>query len=82
MAKIQLPKKFISKYPTSSQGKQQFLCGKRILPKPITGKESLPDLMDQVFLAYNGGPSAGGLSAVHERMLQPEVTMGMSLAGP
>ncbi len=82
MAKIQLPKKFISKYPHKfTKGKRQFLCGKRILPKPITGKESLPDLMDQVFLAYNAARLQEACQLFTERMLQPEVTMGMSLAG-
>jgi len=30
-----------------------YLRGKRILPKLITGKESLTDLIGRVFLAYN-----------------------------
>ncbi|NLE60546.1 MAG: hypothetical protein GX616_19545, partial [Planctomycetes bacterium] len=82
MAKIQLPKKFTSKYPHKfSKGKQQFLCGKRILPKPITGKESLPDLMDQVFLAYNAARLQEVCRLFTDRMLQPDVTVGMSLAG-
>ena len=56
MGNVKLPKKFVSKYPHKfSKGKQQFLRGKRILPKPITGKEALPDLIDNTFLAYNAG---------------------------
>ncbi len=82
MAKIQLPKKFISKYPHKfTKGKKQFLCGKRILPKPITDKESLPDLMDQVFLAYNAARLQEVCRLFTDRMLQPDVTVGMSLAG-
>ena len=43
MVDVKLPKRFISKYPHKfAKGKQQFLRGKRILPKPITGKESVP----------------------------------------
>ncbi|HPD31972.1 MAG TPA: deoxyhypusine synthase [Phycisphaerae bacterium] len=82
MARIQLPKKFTSKYPHKfAKGKQRFLCGKRILPKPITGKESLPDLMDQVFLAYNAARLQEACRLFTERMLQADVTVGMSLAG-
>ena len=56
MGNVKLPKKFVSKYPHKfSKGKQQFLRGKRILPKPITGKESVPELIDKTFLAYNAG---------------------------
>jgi deoxyhypusine synthase len=82
MAKIQLPKKFISKYPHKfTKGKSQFLCGKRILPKPITGKESLPDLVDSAFLAYNAARLQEACKLFTEKMLAPDVTVGMSLAG-
>jgi len=51
MSKIVLPKKFVSQYPHKfAKGKQMYLRGKRILPKPISGKESLPDLIDATFL--------------------------------
>ncbi len=82
MGKIQLPKKFVSKYPHKfSKGKQQFLCGQRILPKPITGKETLPELIDRVFLAYNAARLQEACRLFTERMLQSDVTVGMSLAG-
>jgi len=82
MAKIQLPRKFTSKYPHKfTKGKQQFLCGQRILPKPITGKETLPDLIDRSFLAYNAARLHEACRLYTEKMLQPDVTVGMSLAG-
>jgi deoxyhypusine synthase len=82
MGKIQLPKKFVSKYPHKfAKGKQQYLCGQRILPKPITGKESLPDLVDNAFLAYNAARLQEACRLFTERMLEPDVTIGMSLAG-
>ena len=31
----------------------EFLRGQRINPKPITGKETVADLVDNAFLAYN-----------------------------
>ena len=43
MSKIVLPKKFVSQYPHKfAKGKQMYLRGKRILPKPISGKEACP----------------------------------------
>ena len=33
--------------------RDKFLSGKRILPKNLTGKEALPQVVDEVFLAYN-----------------------------
>jgi deoxyhypusine synthase len=82
MGKIRLPKKFVSKYPHKfGQGKRRFLCGQRILPKPITGREKLTDLVDQVFLAYNAARLQEACRLFSERMLQPDVTVGMSLAG-
>ena len=83
MAKIELPKKFVSKYPHKfAAGKKLYLRGKRILPKPITGKESLPDLIDNAFLAYNGARLQEGVRLFTEKMLANDgVTIGMSLAG-
>ncbi len=82
MGSVKLPKEFVSKYPHKfGKGKQQFLRGKRILPQPITGKESLPDLIDRVFLAYNAGRLQESCRLFTEMMLQPDVTLGMSLAG-
>jgi deoxyhypusine synthase len=82
MGEVKLPKKFISKYPHKfSKGKQQFLRGNRILPKPITGKESLSELVDNTFLAYNGGRLQEACRLFAEKMLAPNVTVGMSLSG-
>jgi deoxyhypusine synthase len=82
MGEVKLPKKFVSKYPHKfSKGKQQFLRGKRILPKPITGRESLPDLVDNTFLAYNGGRLQEACRLFVEKMLNANVTVGMSLSG-
>jgi deoxyhypusine synthase len=83
MAKIELPKKFVSKYPHKfAAGKKLYLRGQRILPKPITGKESLPDMMDNAFLAYNAGRLQEGARLFTQKMLANDsVTVGMSLAG-
>jgi deoxyhypusine synthase len=83
MSKIKLPKTFISKYPHKfAKGKNKFLCGKRILPPPITGKESVPELVNRTFLAYNAARLQEGCRLFTEKMLaNNDVTVGMSLAG-
>ena len=83
MSTIKLPKKFVSKYPHKfAKGKAMYLRGQRILPKPITGKESLPDLIDRTFLAYNAARLQEACQLLTERMLaSPTTTIGLSLAG-
>ncbi len=82
MGEIELPKKFVSHYPHKfGKGKRRFLCGRRILPAPITGREKLPDLMDRVFLAYNAARLQEACRLFTENMLRPGVTVGLSLAG-
>ena len=61
--------------------KSHYLSGKRILPKGITGKEKLSDLVNETFLAYNAARLKEGCRLYVERMLEPDVTIGMSLAG-
>ncbi len=61
--------------------KQQYLSGQRILPKGITGKESISRLMDDAFLAYNAARLRQGCRLFVEKMLAPDTTVGMSLAG-
>lgn len=61
--------------------KHKYLSGKRILPKGLTGKESLEDVMDNAFLAYNGARLREGCRLYSEKMLEDDVTVGMSLAG-
>jgi deoxyhypusine synthase len=63
---------------TSRKG---FLRGQRIDPKAITGKETTADLVDNAFLAYNAGRLAEGCRLFAQRMLEPDVTVGMSLTG-
>ncbi len=82
MARIVLPKKFKSSYPHKfAQGKKRFLCGRRIQPRPISGKESLPELIENAFLAYNAARLHEACRLFTEKMLAPDVTIGMSLAG-
>jgi deoxyhypusine synthase len=61
--------------------RKDFLRGPRIDPQPITGRETIPDLVDHAFLAYNAGRLAEGCRLFAERMLEDDVTVGMSLTG-
>ncbi|HET7024330.1 MAG TPA: deoxyhypusine synthase [Gemmatimonadales bacterium] len=58
-----------------------FLRGQRIDPQAITGQETAADLIDSAFLAYNAGRLKEGCKLFTERMLDPSVTVGMSLTG-
>jgi deoxyhypusine synthase len=57
------------------------LRGRRINPTAITGSETAADLIDNAFLAYNAGRLREACALFAERMLSPEVTVGMSLTG-
>lgn len=61
--------------------KGEYLSGPRVLPKPISGRGKLADLIDETFLAYNAGRLREGCRLFVEKMLEPDVTVGLSLAG-
>src|SRR5436309_9125690 len=59
----------------------RFLSGPRIDPAPITGRETAADLIDGAFLAYNAARLREAAQLLDERMLQDDVTVGLSVAG-
>jgi len=61
--------------------RDKYMSGARILPKNLTGSEKLSDLIDQTFLAYNGARLKEGCQLFVEKMLEPDVTIGMTLSG-
>jgi len=61
--------------------RNDFLRGARIDPNPITGRETVPELIDNAFLAYNAGRLGEACRLFTERMLADDVTVGMSLTG-
>ncbi len=61
--------------------KSKFLQGKRIDPAPITNKTSVADLIDEAFLAYNAARLREACQLFTKKMLEPDVTVGMSLTG-
>ncbi len=58
-----------------------YLHGRRIDPGGITGQETVADLVDGSFLAYNGGRLREGCQLFVQEMLDPDVTVGVSLTG-
>src|SRR5262245_54808393 len=61
--------------------KKKYMSGKRIQPKNLTGKESLEYLVDEVFLAYNSARLKECCQLFVDKMLDPDVTIGMSISG-
>jgi deoxyhypusine synthase len=59
----------------------KFLQGKRIDPAPITKKTTLADLVDEAFLAYNGARLREACQLFTTKMLEPDVTIGVSITG-
>src|SRR5690606_1930273 len=61
--------------------KKKYMAGKRIQPKNLTGKEKLSYIIDECFLAYNSGRLREACQLFADRMLDQDVTIGMSISG-
>jgi deoxyhypusine synthase len=61
--------------------KSKFLRGKRIDPAPIEKNVIVADLIDESFLAYNAARMREACQLFTKKMLEPEVTVGLSLTG-
>lgn len=61
--------------------RSKFLQGKRIDPAPVNSKTSVTDLVDEAFLAYNGARLREACQLFTQKMLEPEVTVGVSITG-
>lgn len=61
--------------------KKIYLSGRRILPKGITGKEKLTDIIEETFLAYNSARLRQACELFVKKYLKPKTIIGMSLAG-
>ena len=59
----------------------RFLHGRRIDPRPITGQTKLVDLVDNAFLAYNAARLREARWLFTKKMLEPDVTVGVTLTG-
>jgi deoxyhypusine synthase len=61
--------------------KSKFLRGKRIDPAPIQKNIAVADLIDEAFLAYNAARLREACQLFTQKMLEPEVTIAVSLTG-
>jgi deoxyhypusine synthase len=60
---------------------KRYLQGKTILPEPITEQTTISKLVDEMFLAYNAARLREACWLFTRKMLQPEVTVALSLTG-
>jgi deoxyhypusine synthase len=60
--------------------KHSYLSGKRVLPKPITKKSDVADVIDNMD-AYNGGRLRAACQLLRDKYSQKDVTIGLSIAG-
>ena len=65
----------------TSHEESKFLRGGRIEPRKIDGSETTADLIDNAFLAYNAARLREGCQLFTKRMLDNDVTVGMTLTG-
>src|ERR1700735_1428448 len=67
--------------PRSGAGRSRFLSGGRIDPRRIDGRETVPDLIDGTFLAYNAARLREACHLFTSKMLGGDVTVGVSING-
>jgi deoxyhypusine synthase len=61
--------------------KHKFLSGTPINPKPVTGSMTVAELVESAFLAYNAARLREACQLYVEKMLDDDVTVGLSLTG-
>ena len=66
---------------TGAGANNRFLRGQRIDPRRIDGSETAADLIEGTFLAYNAARLREACQLFTQKMLEPDVTVGMSLTG-
>jgi deoxyhypusine synthase len=59
----------------------KFLQGRRIDPAPITARTTVAELVDEAFIAYNGARLREACQLFTRKMLEPDVTVGLSITG-
>ena len=59
----------------------RFLRGQRIDPRPIDGRETVADLIDGTYQAYNAARLREACQLFTEKMLAADVTVGLSITG-
>jgi deoxyhypusine synthase len=59
----------------------RWLSGERILPRPLGRRETVRDLVESSFCAYNGARLREACRLFALRMLEDDVTVGMTITG-
>ena len=59
----------------------RFLRGKKIDPRRINGSETVVDLIDGTFQAYNSGRLREACQLFTDKILERDVTVGLTLTG-
>jgi deoxyhypusine synthase len=67
--------------PAPKPKTSRFLGGPRIDPRRIDGGETVTQLIDGTFLAYNAARLREGAQLFTRKMLEPDVTVGLTLTG-
>jgi deoxyhypusine synthase len=62
-------------------GRSKHLAGKKIDPKPINPSTSIIELVDNNLISYNGGRLREACQLFTDKILQDDVTVGLSLSG-
>src|SRR6185503_7228195 len=65
----------------TSHEASRFLKGQRIDPARVTGRETVADLIDGTFLAYNAARLREACQLFSQKMLEPDVTVGLTMTG-
>jgi deoxyhypusine synthase len=65
----------------STTAASRFLKGKKIAPRRIDGSETVAQLIDGTFQAYNSGRLREAAQLFTEKMLGSKVTVGLTLTG-
>jgi deoxyhypusine synthase len=58
-----------------------MIGGRKLDPKPISGGLEVKDLVDDFFLAYNAARLREACSIFAKKMLEPDVTVGLTISG-
>jgi len=69
------------KHARPGDHKNPYLRGRDMSAKGVTGRETVADLIDGAFLAYNSGRLREACELFTQKMLAPHATVGMALSG-
>ncbi|HET6511012.1 MAG TPA: deoxyhypusine synthase family protein, partial [Candidatus Kapabacteria bacterium] len=63
------------------RSRSKYLKGKTINPAPMSKSMKVTELVDTYFQAYNAGRINEACNLLNEKMLEPDVTVGLSITG-